>query len=175
MKEITYMTFLELANKRYSARKYKDQPIEKEKLDQVLEAGRIAPTAKNNQPVKIYVLQSKEALEKISTLTPCAFNAPCVLMFAYDETLEWTHPDEEGIHSGVEDCSIVASHVMLEATDLGLETCWVNRFPNTKTAQAFQLSDTMKPVLLMPIGYADDEPSIRHTQRKDMKEIVEYL
>lgn len=169
------MTFLELANKRYSARKYKDQPIEKEKLDQVLEAGRIAPTAKNNQPVKIYVLQSKEALEKISTLTPCAFNAPCVLMFAYDETLEWTHPDEEGIHSGVEDCSIVAAHVMLEATDLGLETCWVNRFPNTKTAQAFQLPDTMKPVLLMPIGYADDEPSIRHIQRKDMKEIVEYL
>lgn len=51
-KEITYMTFLELANKRYSARKYKDQPIEKEKLDQVLEAGRIAPTAKNNQPSK---------------------------------------------------------------------------------------------------------------------------
>lgn len=100
------MTFLELANKRYSARKYKDQPIEKEKLDQVLEAGRIAPTAKNNQPVKIYVLQSKKALEKISTLTPCTFNAPCVLMFAYDETLEWTNPDEEGIHSGVEDCSI---------------------------------------------------------------------
>ena len=96
-------------------------------------------------------------------------------MFAYDKTLEWTHPDEEGIHSGVEDCSIVAAHVMLEATDLGLETCWVNRFPNTKTAQAFQLPDTMKPVLLMPIGYADDEPSIRHTQRKDMKEIVEYL
>ena len=60
------MTFLELANKRYSARKYKDQPIEKEKLDQVLEAGRIAPTAKNNQPVKIYVLQSKEALESHS-------------------------------------------------------------------------------------------------------------
>ena len=63
------MTFLELANKRYSARKYKDQPIEKEKLDQVLEAGRIAPTAKNNQPVKIYVLQSKKALEKISDKT----------------------------------------------------------------------------------------------------------
>lgn len=65
-KEITYMTFLQLASKRYSARKYKDQPIEKEKLNQVLEAGRIAPTAKNNQPVKIYVLQSKEALEKIT-------------------------------------------------------------------------------------------------------------
>lgn len=58
------MTFLELANKRYSARKYKDQPIEKEKLDQVLEAGRIAPTAKNNQPVKIYVLQSRKPLKR---------------------------------------------------------------------------------------------------------------
>lgn len=169
------MTFLELASKRYSARKYKDQPIEKEKLDQVLEAGRIAPTAKNNQPVKIYVLQSKEALEKISTLTPCAFNAPCVLMFAYDTTLKWTNPDEENIHSGVEDCSIVATHVMLEASDLGLATCWVNRFPNTKTAQTFNLAKTMKPILLMPIGYPDDEPSVRHTQRKAIHEIVKYL
>ncbi len=169
------MTFLELASKRYSSRNYKDLPIEEDLLNKVLEAGRIAPTAKNNQPVQIYVLQSKEALEKIRSITRCAFNAPIVLMFAYDTQLEWNNPLEEGIHSGVEDCSIVATHVMLEACDLGLATCWVNIFPNTDTAKAFDLPETMKPVLLMPIGYADDEPSERHTLRKSLDEIVTKL
>lgn len=169
------MTFQELANKRYSSRKYKQQPIEEEKLTQVLEVGRCAPTAKNNQPIQIYILQSEEALSKIRSITPCAFNAPTVLMIAYDETQEWTNPQEEGIHSGVEDCSIVATHIMLAATDLNLATCWVNVFPNTKTAEAFHLPQNIKPVLLMPIGYPDDEPSERHTLRKPLESIVQKL
>ncbi len=142
------MTFQQLANKRYSSRKYKQQPIEEEKLTQVLEVARCAPTAKNNQPIQIYILQSEEALSKIRSITPCAFNAPTVLMLAYDETQEWTNPQEEGIHSGVEDCSIVATHIMLEATDIGLATCWVNLFPNTKTAQAFNLHKTLNQYYL---------------------------
>lgn len=169
------MTFLELANKRYSSRKYKDIPIEEEKLNKVLEAGRIAPTAKNNQPIQIYVLQSEEALNKIRTITRCAFNAPIVLMVAYDTEQEWNNPLEEGIHSGIEDCSIVATHMMLEATEIGLATCWVNVFPNTQTGKEFNLPKNIKPVLLMPIGYPDDEPSERHTLRKSLNEIVVKL
>ena len=169
------MTFLELANKRYSSRKYKDIPIEEEKLNKVLEAGRIAPTAKNNQPIQIYVLQSEEALNKIRTITRCAFNAPIVLMVAYDTEQEWHNPLEEGIHSGIEDCSIVATHMMLEATEIGLATCWVNVFPNTQTGKEFNLPKNIKPVLLMPIGYPDDEPSERHKLRKSLDEIVVKL
>jgi len=69
------MTFMELAKARYSVRKFSDKPIEKEKLDAILEAGRIAPTGHNYQPYRVYVLQSPEALEKIRGLTRCAFNA----------------------------------------------------------------------------------------------------
>lgn len=169
------MNFIDLTKQRYSCRSYKDQPVEKEKLDQILEAGHLAPTAKNNQPQRIYVLESKEALEKIRSITPCAFNAPVVLLVAYDSKEEWTNPLEEGIHSGVEDASIVATHMMLEASELGLATCWVNRFPNTATAKAFGLAENIKPVLLLPLGYPADSPSARHAERKAIEETVKYL
>lgn len=169
------MNFIDLTKQRYSCRSYKDTPVEKEKLDLILEAGRLAPTAKNNQPQRIYVLQSEEALEKIRSITTCAFNAPIVLMFAYNTEEEWTNPLEEGIHSGVEDASIVATHMMLEAAELSLATCWVNRFPNTETAKAFNLPENIKPVLLMPLGYPQDKPSPRHFERKQTEETVQYL
>lgn len=169
------MNFIDLAKQRYSCRSYKQTPVEKEKLDMILEAGRIAPTAKNNQPQRIYVLQSEEALNQIRSITSCAFNAPIVLMIAYNAEEEWTNPLEEGIHSGVEDASIVAAHMMLEASELNLATCWVNRFPNSETAKAFSLPENLKPVLLMPLGYPADKPSPRHFERKDTDEIVQYL
>lgn len=169
------MNYNELIQKRYSCRSYQEKAVEKEKLDMILEAGRLAPTAKNNQPQRIYVLESKEALEKIRSITSCAFNAPVVLMIAYNTEEEWTNPLEEGIHSGVEDASIVATHMMLKATELSLATCWVNRFPNTETAKAFSLDDNIKPVLLMPLGYPNDEASVRHFERKEIGETVQYL
>lgn len=171
------MTFNQLIKQRYSCRDYLDKQIEKEKLNQVLEAGNLAPTAKNNQPQRIYVLQSKEALEKIRQETKCAFNAPVVLLICYDEKEEWNNPLEEGIHSGVEDASIVATHMMLEATELGLGTCWVNVFPNSHTREVFNLPENIKPVLLMTIGYPSEKgiPSERHTLRKELKDTVKYL
>ena len=111
------MTFLELAKKRFSVRKFTDQPVEKEKLDKVLEAGNIAPTAKNLQPQRIYVLQSEEALKKAYALTPCCYGAKTVLLFTYDIDEEWTNPLEDMIHSGDQDVSIVATHIMLEAEE----------------------------------------------------------
>ena len=69
---------------RFSVRDYKGTVIEDEKLDAILEAGRIAPTAANIQPLRVYVIKSEEGLSKICAITPCAFNAPVVLMVAYD-------------------------------------------------------------------------------------------
>lgn len=171
------MDFIELAKERYSVRKYKDTQITKEQLDKLLEASNLAPTGKNNQPHRIYVLQSQEAIEKINEITPCAFHAPTVLLFTYNTDEDWKNQREEGIHSGVEDVSIVASHVMFEAVELGLGTCWVNAYPNTECEKAFHIPSNEKSVLLMPVGYpADDsEPSERHTTRKDIGEIVRYL
>ena len=88
------MQFMDLAKARFSVRKYSDRMVEPEKLEQILEAGRMAPTAKNQQPYKIYVLQSGEALEKLNSLTHCAYGAKTVLLFTYNQDQDWKNPLE---------------------------------------------------------------------------------
>lgn len=171
------MDFLELAKERYSVRKYSDKQIEKDKLDKILEAGNVAPTAVNYQPQRIYVLQSEEALNKAKELCTCTYGAPTVLLIAYDDNKDWDNPKQEGIHSGEQDASIVATHMMLEAWNLGIASCWVNLFPNDELAQAFGLPENEKIVLLMPLGYAaeDAKPIEKwHFGKKDIGETVEY-
>ena len=133
------MDFLELAARRCSIRNFSDRQIEQDKMDRILEAARLAPTGANLQPQKIYVLQSEEAIKKIRGLTECAFNAPTVLLVTYDKNKEWKNALEEGYSCGQQDASIVAAHMMLEACELGLSSCWVNVFPPTKLMQAFGL------------------------------------
>lgn len=171
------MTFKELMDNRFTVRKFTDQPVEKEKLDVVLKAANLAPTAKNQQPQKIYVLQSEEALSKLNELTPCGYGAKTVLVFAYDTQEEWKNPLEAGVHSGVEDVSIAATYAMLQATELGLSTCWVNYFANSQLEKAFGLPENEKVVLIMPVGYAPEgtKPFATHTDKKNLDEIVKYL
>ena len=171
------MEFMKLAAQRYSVRKFSDAPVEPEKLSAVLDAGNIAPTAKNLQPQRIYVLSSAEALEKVDGLTRCRFGAPVVLLIAYDADEDWKNPLEEGIHAGQQDASIVATHIMLAAAEAGLGTCWVNLFPNSQANEAFDLPESIVPVLLMPIGYAalDAKPSRLHDERKPLEETVTYV
>ena len=171
------MTFMDLAKARYSVRKFSDRPVEDELLRQVLEAGNIAPTGKNNQPQRVYVARSEEALAALRELTPCTFGAPTVLVFAYDTEAEWKNPLEEGIHSGPQDVSIVATHVMLAAAELGLGTCWVNYFANSKADSALHLPENEKILLLMPIGYpaADAAPAAAHNICGDLEKTVRYI
>lgn len=171
------MEFIELAKKRYSVRKYANKPIEREKLNLVLEAARVAPTAKNLQPQRIYVIQSAEGLAKVDALTPCRFGAPTVLLFTNNTDEEWNNPLETSVRAGVEDVSIVATHAMLEAEDLGLGTCWVNYFPNTELEKAFGLPKNERSVLLMPIGYpaSDAAPGPNHAASKKTDEFVKYI
>jgi len=171
------MEFASLARERFSVRDYKDTPIEPEKLQKILEAGRVAPTAKNNQPQRIYVLQSPEALEKIRALTRCAFNAPVVLLIAYDENEQWSSPLEEGHFSGLQDTGIVAVHMIFQAWELGIGSCWVNYFPNSQVEKAFGLPENEKSALLLPLGYAAEasSPTPRHSQRKPLEETFRFL
>ncbi len=171
------MNFIELSKKRITVRKYSDIVVEKEKLDLMLEAGNTAPTAKNLQPQRIYVLQSKEALDKLDTLTPCRYGAGTVLLFTYNADEEWKNPKQDGIYSGVEDVSIVATHVMLQAAELGVDTTWINFFGNAELEKAFELPENEHSVLLMPVGYRAEgtEPFPTHVQKKSLDEIVKYL
>lgn len=171
------MDFRELSRKRFSVRKYSGRPVEPEKLNRILETLLVAPSAKNQQPQRIYVLQSEESLAKIDALTLCRFGAPVVLLFTYNEDEQWRHPDEKGVCSGIEDVSIVATHIMLAAAELDLDTVWCNGFPHKRLEKAFRLPKNEHSVILMPIGYrADDaKPSPMHEATKLLEEMVKIL
>ena len=170
------MGFLQLAkDQRYSVRKFKDQVVEKEKLDLILEAGRIAPTACNYQPQRILVIKDATAMEKLKQCTSCHFDAPVALMVCYDKTTCWKNKTN-GTIGGDVDASIVATHMMLEAAELGLATTWVGAFTHQKARELFCIPDFLVPVALLPIGYpADDvEPHPLHFKRFDIDHTVFY-
>lgn len=172
------MDFLELAKSRYSVRKFDDREIEQEKLDRIFEAGNVAPTGCNYQPQRIYVVKSEEKLAKLNELSRCIFGAKTVLVFTYNSDEEWKNPLENGVHSGVQDVSIVASHIMLAAWELGIGTCWVNYFANSKLEKELALPENEKAVLLMPMGYpsADSVPLEKmHSVYKNIGETVKYI
>lgn len=106
------MDFMEVLKKRYSCKKFDGRKISKEQLDAILEAGRLAPTAKNLQEQKIYVVQSDEGLEKIDRITPCRYGAGTVLLVAFDRENVFVYPGGKR-DSGVEDATIVATHMLL--------------------------------------------------------------
>lgn len=166
-----------MAKKRYSVKKYSSRPVEEEKLQKILQTAGVAPTARNKQSVRIYVIRSEEGLKKAGELTPCIYGAPVVLMFAYEDTEEYHYPEEENRNSGDQDCAIVATHVMFEAAELGLGTCWINRFTPRKAKEAFGLPETQQVVLFMDLGYAAEgnKPLPPHDTKKPLDDIVKEL
>ena len=171
------MEYEELIRERYSVRKYSQEPIEGDKLDLILEAGRLAPTGHNNQPQRVYVLKSEEAVEKIRSLTRCAFNAPVVLMITYNKEEEWKNDLEPGQSSGVEDAVIAATHMMLEAWNLGIGSCMVNWLPYTKVKEAFALPGEEEIVMLLTLGYPAEgaHPARIHFESKTKEALVRFL
>ena len=173
------MSFIDLARNRYSCRAFSDRAVEPEKLMQVLESGRISPTAVNGQPVFVKILQSPEALKKIRSITRMAYNAPVVLMVCYDDTKVYTPVTYlDNFKSGIMDSSIVATSMMMQATDLGLATLWARGFNAAHIEQEFGFPENVKLACLLDIGYADPVnggPSPRHDLRKPMNEFAEEL
>lgn len=170
------MTFLELARARYSVRKFAETPVEEEKLQAVLQAGACAPTAKNLQPQRIYVLQSEAAVARIRGITRCAFNAPVVLLICGDVNEGWVNPFNNR-NSTEMDCSIVTTHMMLAARELGLGSTWVCWFDTEGAKKLFGLPQDQEVYALLPLGYPaeDAHPSSMHGSRKPLEETVKYL
>ena len=173
------MPFFELAKNRYSCRAFTDKAVEPEKLALVLEAGRIAPTAVNGQPVTVKILKSQESLAKLRSITRMAYNAPVVLLVCYDEDKCYspvTYHDD--FKSGVMDSSIVTTSMMMQATDLGLATLWARGFNAAEIEKAFNLPANLKLACFLDLGYADPEnggPSPRHPLRKSLEEFAEEI
>ena len=170
------MDFIELAKSRYSCKKFDSRQISKEQLNSILEAGRLAPTAKNLQEQHIYVVQSAEALAKLDTLTPCRYGAPTMLIVAFDKNNVFTYPGQK-YDSGIEDASIVTTHMMLCAKSVGVDSCWVNFFDPDKMAEAFQLPENEEILTCLALGFPAEgaKPLANHNSRKPIEETVTYL
>ena len=169
------MEFTDVIRKRFSCRRFTDEKISEEKLMAVLEAGRLAPTAKNLQEQRIYVVQSEEALAKVDTVTRCRYGAQTVLIVAYDKNNVFTYPGEK-VNSGTEDAAIAATHMILAAADQGVDSCWLNLIDPDQVKAVFGLPENEEVVMLMDLGYSKDyKPSIKHEDRKELSETVTYL
>lgn len=171
------MNFLELAKERFAVRAFKDTSVEEEKIALILEAAKIAPTACNNQPQKIYVVKSKEKLSALAEITPCTFAAPVVFVVGYDNERSAKGMIYEGHDFGDTDAAIVCTHMMLEAKELGLGSCWVGYFNEEKVKKALDIPENVRIRDLLPVGYAADgaAPAPLHTKFRDMSDMVEEL
>ena len=170
------MEFKEVVKNRYSCKNYAGRQVEAEKLSAVLNAGRLAPTAKNLQEQHVYVLQSEDALAAIDAVTPCRYGAPTVLVVAFDRDTVFTYPGGKR-DSGMEDAAIVATHMILAAADEGVDSCWVNNLDPEKLAASLGLPENEEILMVMDLGYAAEGvgPLPNHSRRKPLDETVTYL
>ena len=174
------MSFFELAKERYSERFFDLRPVEQQKLDKILEAGRLVPTACNYQPQKFYVIRSEEAMAKLKTVTPFHYNAPLVLLVCYDAKEVWTNPGDRyyrNYNSGEQDASIAATTMMYEAEELGVHTIWIRGFDSKSVVDTFGLPEHMIPVMMLGLGYPNDKakPNSWHFKRKRIEDFVTEL
>lgn len=170
------MEFTKVLSERYACKKFDGRKVEKHALNAILEAGRLAPTAKNLQEQRIYVAQSAEALAKIDAATPCRYNAGTVLVVAFDKKNVFTYPGGKR-DSGVEDATIVATQMILAAANEGVGSCWVNFFDPEKLAASLGLPENEEVLMVMDLGYPAEgaAPLANHFSRKDLSETVSYL
>ena len=163
------MSFIDLAKKRFSVRSFGSKEVEEEKIGALLEAARTAPTAANRQPVRIAVVKDAD---KFSECTKYTFHAPLMLVVCYDKSASWKRKKFDGHDAGEIDASIAATHIMLEAADLGLGTTWVGYFDPEKVSELLKLPEDIVPVALLPAGYPSEglEPIAQHTDRKIAEE-----
>ena len=158
------MNFLELAKNRYSERFFDQRPVEQEKLDKILEVGRVVPTACNYQPQRFYVLRSPEALAKARMVTPFHYNAPHDRMFY-------------NYNSGEQDASIAAATMMYEAEELGVHSVWLRGFDAQTVSEVFELPENIIPVMMFAMGYPSEKakPNAWHFKRMPLEAFVTEL
>lgn len=169
------MDFLTLAKSRYSARAYQDRKVEAEKLEKILLAAHVAPTAANRQPVRLLVVQKEEGLQKIAK-SANLYGAPLAVIVCADHSKVWTRSCD-GKNTAQIDASILTDHMMLEATDLGLGSVWICAFSPESIRKEFSLPDTLEPVNILAVGYPSQPPADpeRHAvKRAALREMVSY-
>lgn len=163
---------------RYSCRNFLPKEVTREQILTVLEAGRIAPTARNDQPQRLFVVTGEENLAKIDDCTPCRYGAPIAIIVGFDAEGAFMHDvNGEKWSYGNADSTSVLVHMLLKATDIGLATCWVGMYDDSKMYANFpELEGTALRAIVM-LGYPSEKgaPSPRHAERKPLEETVTWL
>ncbi len=169
------MEFTKVVKERFSCKKFDGRKVDREQLNQILEAGRLAPTAKNFQEQHIYVIESEEGLAKIDKITPCRYGAGTVLVVAFDKNNVFVYPGEKR-DSGVEDATIVATHLILAAADAEVDSCWINFFDPDALHQELGLPENEEILMIMDLGYRAEgvKPLPNHGSRKALEETVTF-
>ncbi|MBP1753850.1 MAG: nfrA2 [Firmicutes bacterium] len=167
------MSFLELARERYSVRGYLDQEIERDKLLQILEAGRIAPSAVNFQPIHLYVLEKKEDKQRLYEVYGREWfrEAPVILAICGDHSKSWNRKDGKD-HCDI-DAAIAIDHMTLAATELGIGCCWICAFDAQRSHEILELPENMEVIALLTLGYASSTP-VAEKKRKSIEELVTF-
>ncbi len=166
------MEYQKLIEKRYSVRAYRKDPVEKWKIEKILQAARLAPSAANRQPYRIILintLQRQDELRKIYDVD-WFVQAPVVICICGIKSQAWTRNDGKN-HADI-DCAIAMDHMILAAADLGLGTCWICAFDVENAKKILKLPEGVEPVAFTPLGYPVDLS--KEKKRKKLEEIVCY-
>jgi len=171
------MDFKELIQKRYSVRQYKNITVDREKIEMVLDAGRMAPSAVNFQPWQFIVIRDKEMLEKIHSCYSREWfkTAPVVIVICGDHGEGWHRASDGKDHTDI-DVAIAVDHMTLMATEIGLGTCWVCNFNPGLTRDILDLPPNLEPVAMLPIGIPEEEDDLssKVKKRKPLNQIVHW-
>lgn len=169
------MEFEKLIEERYSVRQFKPEHLSNECITKILNASHKAPTGCNFQPQRILVLNTDNTIEKLKKCTKCHFDAPCAMLVCYNEDETWKRKYDDAISAPV-DAAIVATHMMLEAHNIGVGCCWVMHFDPLAVKSEFNIPDNVKPLALLMLGYPSDTsvPHEFHAKNRPINETVIY-
>ena len=167
------MEFNDVLNRRYSCRAFAARGVEQEKVERILEAGRIAPTAVNKQPVHIWAVSNPATLEAIKGVTRSNYGAPLILVVGCRPADAWVRR-YDGKNGAEVDAAIVATYLMLAAENEGLATLWVGSFDPALLRGILPGTEGYELVAMINVGYpsADSQPSPMHSERKTIEEFV---
>ena len=167
------MDFITIAKKRCSIRSYTGRQVEPEKLEKILEAAHVAPTAANLQPVHLIVVQSGEGLSKIGKAASI-YGAPLAIIVCADHNRAWVRPFDRK-QTGDIDASILTDHMMLQAAELALGTVWVCHFQPDVLRAEFHLPEHLEPVNILAVGYPGEEPASPERHRRTRIPVAELV
>ncbi|MHC4592646.1 MAG: nitroreductase family protein [Planctomycetota bacterium] len=165
------MDFYEVVEQRRSVRAYRNDPVEEEKLERILNAVRLAPTAANRQPMQFYVIRDAALRARMLEAYSQKWfaEAPVIVCACARPGEAWQRVD--GKNYADVDVTIAMDHLILAATAEGLGTCWIGAFKPDRLREVLDLPPELEPVALTPLGYPAAQPA--PTPRKALDEIVE--